>query len=148
MKAHHITVRAFSPKEASEALREILKGLLPADTKVDETVLEPEADGGVFKSEIVELTARLTRQKEVREFASKVLRGLDEYDKRLLRERLEDHVDDDCNMYLRLSKAEAKGGKMVLEHKDPIHVTFKLAAYPASRENALRSAAELLDEML
>ena len=147
MKVHHITVTAYSSREAAAGLRETLKGILPADTPIEENVIEPETEGAVFTKEMVELSSRLTKNAQMREFASKVLGGLDDYDKRNLRERLSDRVDEECNLYLRLSKAEAAAGRMVVEYKDPVHVTFKLAAYPANRENALKSASELLDEM-
>jgi RNA binding exosome subunit len=148
VKVHHATVSAFCGKDGVAALKDALKAILPSDAAVEESVIEPETEGGVFLKELVELKAHLTKQPDIREFAKKVLGSLDEYDKKRVRERLEDYVDDDCCLYLRLSKTEAASGSLVLEYKDPIHATFKLAAYPAKRENALASARELLDEML
>lgn len=148
MKVHHITVSAYCPKDGASALRKTLECILPADADIMEEVLEPEADGGVFRSEIVELKTRLTRQKDMREFALKIFGNLDEYDRRDLKETLQDRIDDECNLYLRLSKTEAASERIVFEYKDPIHVTFKLEAYPASRENALKSASELINELL
>lgn len=148
MKVHHITVSLFSSHEAATSQKALLKVFLPPEAEIDEKILEPEIEGGVFTKEIVEYRARLTKQADIRAFASKVLGGMDDYDRRQLRENLGDHVDDDCNLYLRLSKEEAACGKIVFESKDSIHVTIKLAAYPANRDNTLKSAKEFLDEML
>jgi RNA-binding protein len=148
VKVHHITVSIFCSREAAASQKELLKTVLPPDAAIEENVLEPETEGGVFTKEIVEIKAKLTKQPDIKSFAKKVLEGLDEYDRRKIKENLPDYVDDECCLYLRLSKSEAQGGRIVLEYKDPIHVTFKLAAYPANRENALKSASELLDEML
>jgi RNA-binding protein len=146
VKIHHITIRVFCDRGGVDELREILSRLLPKGAQVEETVLEPESDGGVFKNELVQLLARLTRQADIREFGSKVLLGLDDYDRRMVLERIGEHVDDDCSLYLRLSKSEAAAGSIVLEYRDPIHVTFKLAVYPAKREAAVEAARELIDE--
>ncbi len=143
MKAHHVTVTAYASPGDVEELRGTLEELLPEDTEVEENTLEPEEEGGVFTQELIELKAVVKKQKRIREFTEKVLGSLDEYDRRLA-EEIESCVDDSCNLYLRLSKQEAADGNVVLESKDPIHVRFKIAAYPAKKENALKVVEELL----
>jgi RNA binding exosome subunit len=145
VKVHHATVSAFCPPEGVSTLKGILRRILPLDSNIEEILIEPETEGGVFMKDIYELRCRLTNQAEIRELASKILVGLDVYDKKRLREKLSDFLDDECNLYVRLSKSELVAGNMVLEYKDPIHVTFKIAAYPAKRENALAGAKELVE---
>jgi RNA binding exosome subunit len=145
LKVHHATVSAFCERGGEEPLRQTLRRLLPEDAALEERAIEPETEGGVFLRGMVELRSRLTRAKDIRELAEKVIGGLDEYDRRRLKDGLPGFVDDDCNLYLRLSKEEAANGRMVLENRDPIHITFKLAAYPAKKENAMGAAGELVD---
>ena len=146
MKVHHITVSAYSGGEGAGKLKETLKSILPKDSEVEENVLEPETEGGVFTGELVELKCRLSRQADIREFTSKIFSSLDDYDRRKLLDNLPDFIDDECSLYVRLGKSEAAEGKIVLESKDSIHVTFKLAAYPAKKENAVKAARELIED--
>jgi len=148
VKVHHVTVSAFSTPEGLEGLRNVLKRLLPEEAQVEGRYIEPETDGGVFTKELYEVRCRLTKQADMKEFLKKVFGRLDEYDRGMVLKSLPDLIDDECNMYLRLSKAEASDGNIVLETKDPIHITIKLAAYPARKENAATAAKEMVDEML
>ena len=146
MKVHHITVSVFSDRGEIEVLKETLKGILPKDSVVEENVIEPETEGGVFTHEMVELKCAVKRQKDVREFTSRILGSLDDYDKRRIIDNLDSFIDDDCNLYMRLSKSEAGEGNFVLESMDSIHVAFKLAAYPAKKEKAVEVARELMED--
>ncbi|MFH1054993.1 MAG: RNA-binding domain-containing protein [Candidatus Altiarchaeota archaeon] len=148
MKAHHITVSVFAARQDVPKLSETLEAILPKDAAIDERAIEPETEGGVFMMELVELKSQLTRQKEVEEFATTLFKRLDDYDRRKILDNLESFVDDDCKLYIRLSKTEAKAGNIVLEYKDPIHVTVKLAAYPAKKENAVESARKMIEDAL
>lgn len=136
---------AFCAPDGVSTLKGILRRILPLDYPLEERRIEPETEGGVFTKEMYELRARLTKMNDITELASRIFRGLDDYDKKRVREGLSDYMDDECNLYVRLSKSELVAGHMVLEYKDPIHVTFKIAAYPAKRENALAGAKELVE---
>ena len=145
---HHATASLFCTKEEASRMRKILAGMLPQGIEIDEHVIEPELEGGVFTKELVELKAKITSQKEIKDLYSKILKGLDSYDLDRIKGHLGQYVDDECNLYLRIGKGEAESGSMVIESKDPIHFTFKLAAYPARRQNALESAHKLIEDGL
>jgi RNA-binding protein len=147
VKIHHVTVSAFArSKEESTKVRKLLSGILPPDSDIVEAVLEPETEGGVFTKELYEVKAKLVEQKSIKAFTRALIRGLDGYDRKKLLERVNDSVDDDCNLYLRLSKTEAEKGNFVLENRDSIHVTFKLAAFPAKKETAQETAKTLIED--
>lgn len=137
---------AFGKKGDAPRIRQVLLNLLPKDAEVEEKVLEPETEGEVFTHELVELKAKLTKPSEVKEFSSKVISGLDEYDREKITSGIGRYVDDGCNFYLRLSKSEAEAGNIVLESKDCIHIAFKVAAYPAKKENAVEAVRELFSD--
>jgi RNA-binding protein len=145
VNVHHVTLSAFCDRAGAQSLSASLSAVLPADSDIEEVVIEPETEGGVFLREMLELRCRLTKAKDVKEFTERLFRGLDEYDRRRIIERLADSIDDDCVLYVRLSKTEAAGGRFVLEGKDPIHVSLKLAAFPARKENAIAAAKELIE---
>jgi RNA-binding protein len=144
VKTHHLTVSVFSGKEGAGPLKAALAGMLPEGAAVEERIIGPEADAGVFRGELIELRVRLSRQVDVMGFLSVVLGGLDDYDRRRLLEGVDSAVDDGCNLYIRLSKQEFLDGNFVLESKDPLHVKVKLAVYPARREKAVEAAKELI----
>ena len=147
MKIHHITVSAYAKsKDEAAKTREILKSILPADTPIEDVAHEPETEGEVFTKELYEVKSHLESQSQIKEFTSKIIRGLDEYDRTRTLERISDHVDEDCNLYLRLSKTEAAGGNIVLENKDSIHVRIKIAAFPAKRDAAIEVARRLIED--
>jgi RNA binding exosome subunit len=148
VKVHHATVRAFCPPEGVSTLKGILRRILPMDYPIEEIRIEAETEGGVFTKEMYKLRSRLTRMNDIQELAAKIIGHLDEYDRKKMREKLSDYMDDECNLYIRLSKSELVAGNMVLEYKDPVHVTFKIAAYPAKRENALAGAKELVESAI
>jgi RNA binding exosome subunit len=146
VKIHHITVSVFSDRKKTGELEETLRSILPKDSVIEENVIEPETEGGVFTHEMVELKAGVTRQGDIRKFAATIFGSLDEYDRRRMLQNLGSYVDDECNLYVRISKSEAGGGNIVLESKDSIHITFKLAAYPARKEKAVEVAGELIED--
>jgi len=138
-------VSAYARPDDALKLRAQLAGILPKDTGVEETILEPEKEGEVFTKELVELKARLTKQLDIKEFSKRLFAGLDGYDRERLAAGLDDRVDDECVFYLRLSKTEAAEGNFVLESKDCIHVAYKMAAYPAKKEVAVALVRGLLN---
>ncbi len=65
--------------------------------------------------------------------------------KRVL-EELDQRLDEDCNLWMRLDKAAALRGEVGQASGDGLVARIKLEAYPARRENAEESARELLGD--
>lgn len=67
---------------------------------------------------------------------------------RTLRNDLDDRLDDDCNLYLRLSKQSAARERLGMATTDDvIRVKAKVAAYPAKPEAARETLGEYLDAL-
>jgi len=145
---HYVEVSAFAKEAGSDIIGEALAAILPAGIRIEEKAIEPETEGGVFTAEMYEHHATIKKATDIRDFISRLLSGLDEYDRKWVAENVERSVDEDCNFYLRLSKEEAVKGEYVLESKDPIHVRIKMAAYPADRKNALKAALAIISDEL
>lgn len=65
---------------------------------------------------------------------------------RTLRNDLDNRVDEDCNLYLRLSKQSAARERLrVATTDDVIRVQAKVAAYPAKPESARETLREYFD---
>lgn len=136
---NYVMVRGFCLPEDAESLKQTLKLILPDGIGVISGDVEAEGEAGIFTKRLTELSARIDGGKMGIMFIKSIMGGLDEYDRNWLRENALNCIDDDCNMYIRLSKEDARMGRYVLESRDCIHVRLKLAAYPKKRENALCS---------
>ncbi len=147
-KIHYILVTAFAKPEDAVKLKSLLAKTVPEGAEISEKSFEPESEGGVFTDELVGYTAKITGSKAIREFHTKLMSEMDEYDKKKLLEEVASRVDDECNLYLRLSKNEAAQGCMVFESKDCIHVRYKLACYPAKKQTAVELAQSLIKDGL
>ncbi|MFH1403806.1 MAG: RNA-binding domain-containing protein [Candidatus Altiarchaeota archaeon] len=145
MKIHYAIVNAFSREDGLEALKKSFEALIPEGVSVSQEVLEPEEEGEVFTHKLYLLESRIEKS-GAEDFFRRITGSLDEYDREELASGVEEHVDDDCIFYIRLSKREASGGRIVLDSRDCIHVKFKIAAYPATRENTLNVIGELMKD--
>jgi len=99
---------------------------------------EPESEGEVFTHDLIELKITLDKKSALDAFKH-IIGKLSDQEMESLDETLEDHVDDKCNFYMRLSKKEHK-----LMRQDPIQVKAKIAVYPARKENAIMELKEYL----
>ena len=66
-------------------------------------------------------------------------------DERDILETLEERVDEDCDLYLRLDKQAALEGRLeVVTHGDVISVSGRIESYPKNRDTAISSLREFL----
>lgn len=145
MKIHYLKVRAFAGPESLEPTRELISAILPEGAQIEEKTIEPELEGGVFTNTLHDVSAKLSGG-QAQAFLRKMLLSLDEYDFASLKEKKDLWTDDECNLYLRLSRREAAEGRMVFDSKDPLHLTVKIAAYPAKKDNAIKAINEMITE--
>ena len=64
-------------------------------------------------------------------------------------EGIEDKVDDDCILYIRLDKQKAVCGEFVIAHGgDVVSVTAKVMSHPARKEVAVNTVRDYLQSLL
>lgn len=135
MLVHYVEVRSIAATtEEPDLVEEAMRAFLPEGTEVQ--VQEAEGHHG---NPISILSARFENADEVRWLLDRLEPVLG-----LVEEELESRLDDDCNLWVRLKKGAALEGEVEPAIDDGIVVRFKLAAYPANRENARETAEELL----
>jgi len=136
---HHITFRAFAAATEDESrVRDALGIFAPLD-KI--TIIDAL---GHYDNPIKIFEATLKRR-EGRAFFELLREQLPRDDLLRLRREIEDRVDDNCELHLRLDKQAAYKGKVCLtDSTDAISVSAHMESYPAKREEAVRIARELL----
>lgn len=135
---HYVDLRAFSyATESDRRVEDALRTFLP-----DEFEVEKQSVEGHNGDRIVTLSARVEKADDVRHVLSR-LADLTEIE-RLLSE-LDDRVTENCELFLRLDKQAAFGGRAELG--GGLTLRTKVEAYPAKRENAVENARDLLSEL-
>ncbi|MFB6305224.1 MAG: RNA-binding protein [Haloferacaceae archaeon] len=130
---HYVDLRAFC--YATEDVRRVetaLRTLLPEDFEVDRAESE-----GYHGDRIVVLSARVENADDVRHVLSRLASAPD-FDRVL--DELDERVDENCSLFLRLDKQAAFHGDVRLG--EGITLRAKVEAYPAKQEAAVANARE------
>ncbi|MFB6176087.1 MAG: RNA-binding protein [Halobaculum sp.] len=135
---HYVDLRTFSyATEDDRRVEDALRTFLPEEFAVEKQSVE-----GHNGDRIVTLSARVENADDVRQVLAR-LADLTEIE-RVLSE-LDDRVTENCELFLRLDKQEAFGGRVALG--EGLTIRTKVEAYPAKRENAVENARDLLSEL-
>jgi len=95
-------------------------------------------------NKILILSCELSKQKEVTPIFQKLGKDLCGQ----IESSLEDRIDDDCTLYLRLDKQKLVQEKYVLAHHgDVLSITGKIVSHPAKKEIALTKMREFLTSL-
>jgi RNA binding exosome subunit len=135
---HYVDLRAFSyATEDVKRVEQALRALLPEDVELDRV-----ENVGHHGDRIVVLSARVERADEMRHVLDR-LSELEDLDRIL--DELDERVDDNCALFLRLDKQAAFRGDVRLG--PGITVRTKVEAYPAKKEKAVENARETLSRL-
>ena len=135
---HYVDLRAFSyATEDVKRVEQALYSLLP-----DEVELDRVENVGHHGDRIVVLSARVERADEMRHVLDR-LAELEDLDRVL--DELDERVDDNCALFLRLDKQAAFRDEVRLG--PGITVRTKVEAYPAKKEKAVANARETLSRL-
>ena len=111
----------------------------------DEESFDVDISEGLHGNPITVIDANLSHNKEY----ERLFRNIGEGPLRIVLDEIEQRVDDDCILYLRLDKQKAVQGIYEISHSgDVISVTAKIVAHPAKKEIAVKNAKEYLTRML
>jgi RNA binding exosome subunit len=135
---HYVDLRAFSyATEDVKRVEQALRSLLPEDVELDRV-----ENAGHHGDRIVVLSARVERADEMRHVLDR-LAELDDLDRVL--DELDERVNDNCALFLRVDKQAAFRGEVRLG--PGITVRTKVEAYPAKKEKAVANARETLSRL-
>ncbi|MCE8423070.1 MAG: hypothetical protein J5U17_02270 [Candidatus Methanoperedens sp.] len=140
MDIHNINFRTIvSATESEDRVRSALSNFL-FDNEID--VVNTE---GHFGNRISILQARLKGRKCI-QFIELLNSNLPSNDLDRLKNELEERMDDECNLHIRLDKQAAFQGMVKLAaSSDTIDAQIKIKAYPARYENAIAVAEKIFE---
>ena len=135
---HYVDLRAFSyATEDQKRVEEALRSLLPDDAELDRV-----ENVGHHGDRIVVFSARIDVADGMRYVLDR-LSELDDIDRVI--DELDQRVDDNCALFLRLDKQAAFRGEVRLG--SGITVRAKVEAYPAKQATAVENARETLTRL-
>ncbi len=134
---HYLDLRAFAyATEDVDRVETALRTFLPEDFPVERTESE-----GYHGDRILVLNTRVENADDVRHVLAR-LAALDDIDRVL--DELDERVDENCSLFLRLDKQAAYEGRVALG--EGLTLRGKVEAYPADKERAVENAREALAE--
>ena len=135
---HYVDLREFSyATEDQKRVEEALRSLLPDDAELDRV-----ENVGHHGDRIVVFSARIDVADGMRHVLDR-LSELDDIDRVI--DELDQRVDDNCALFLRLDKQAAFRGEVRLG--SGITVRAKVEAYPAKQATAVENARETLTRL-
>ena len=140
---HWVKVKAVCyATEDEDLIHDVMMGLTGAE---DDEVFDVDISEGLHGNPITVIDANLSHSKEY----ERLFRNIGEGPLRIVLDEIEQRVDDDCILYMRLDKQKAVQGVYEISHSgDVISVTAKIVAHPAKKEIAVKNAKEYLTRML
>ncbi|PIN76050.1 hypothetical protein COV18_01350 [Candidatus Woesearchaeota archaeon CG10_big_fil_rev_8_21_14_0_10_37_12] len=138
---HNITITVFvKPEEDKEEIKKRLIELIPFDLAEQKIKIEEQTAQGFNERKIKIYTVHLKKTTHTKQFLKNFLNLLNEEQKKLLIAQKESRLDEECNFFIRIEKeALAEKQKIQLtEGGNCYHIRLSVAAFPKTRENALK----------
>ncbi len=140
---HWVKVKAVCyATEDEDLIHDVMVDLIGSD---DEELFDVDISEGLHGNPITVIDANLSHNKEY----ERLFRNIGESPLKTVLDEIEQRVDDDCVLYLRLDKQKAVQGIYEISHSgDVISVTAKVVAHPAKKEIAVENAKAFITRML
>ena len=140
---HWVKVKAVCyATENEDLIHDVMMELTGAE---DDGSFDVDISEGLHGNPITVIDANLSHNKEY----ERLFRNIGEGPLRIVLDEIEQRIDDDCILYMRLDKQKAVQGVYEISHSgDVISVTAKIVAHPAKKEIAVKNAKEYLTRML
>ncbi|OWT32729.1 exosome protein [Methanobrevibacter sp. 87.7] len=141
---HNIKYRMFVyENEDEQELRTALDNIFP------DVVPEVEEAEGLLEDEIIILSGVIDKKRYLKDFLNNLFEELDTDEIIKLYDDIERKMDDQCNLFLRLSKEDAINEDWhIIDNGDSIHLKIKIEAYPAKKEIAVKNMKEFIKDKL
>lgn len=139
--AHSAAIRVFCGEEENESeVMNGLKSLLPFDLEKEKIAIQKQTAFGFSDKRINIFEVTLAKKRHIKAFLDGLLPRISGTDRLMLLRQLDSRVDNDANFFVRFEKETlAKHNELlVTDSGNCYHVRIKIAAYPSTKEAAVR----------
>ena len=140
-KSAKISTLAHATEDEQKVIA-ALRVFLSSDVEIKETKLK-----GHYGNPIISFRASIGQKKILHELWQHVVEKLRAGGLEKIVEIVDDRTDESCHLYLRFDKQQAYAGELALtDSGDAIHLTLKVAVYPARKKIATKLVKEFILE--
>lgn len=148
-KIYHIWVTVYSKPEDNETeVIESLRRLFPFNLEEEKILIDRKIAEGCEDRKIAILQVHLEKTRHIAKFIENLNEKLDSGQKRLIIKQKESRLDLDNHFFLRFDKDKLiKDNQCFLtDTGNCYHIKMSIAAFPTTRENALKSVEEIFSK--
>jgi hypothetical protein len=142
---HNITVSVFcKPEDDPARIEERLRAFVPFELEKEKLKVGRQKATGFNDRPITILDITLAKESHIAQFLRLLTEALADHQKALLRHQLESRLDEELTFFVRFDKAAWNEGRPELvDHGDCYHLKMRVAAFPKTREAALKVLQQL-----
>jgi len=138
--AHLIKFSVFSKQGDNETdVLNSFSSLIPFDLEEEKLELKTSTAEGFEHTKIKIFELTLTKEKHTTKFLKALINKLDDEQKQLIFKQAESRIDENLKFFLRFDKEKlVKENKLwITDEGNCFHIKISIAAFPATKENAL-----------
>jgi RNA binding exosome subunit len=138
-KSARVSTLAHATEDEQKVIA-ALRVLLSNDTEIKMAKLK-----GHYGNPIISFEASIGQRKTLSELWQRIVEKSCAGELEKIGKIVDDRIDESCHLYLRFDKQQAYVGELTLtDSGDAIHLTLKIAAYPARKEVATKLVKEFI----
>ncbi len=139
---HYIRYRAFCySTEKKDRVKKALSFLLPDEVEIEQQEIE-----GNFGNKYWLLKAKIDKSQKIRKLINFFKKELTTKKYKEIKKEIPQRINEECSFYIRFDKQKAYKNQLEpIKHGDAVVLRFKIAAYPAKKQNAIKKIQKFLE---
>lgn len=144
---HNIKVTIFcKPEEDEEKIKNALLTLFPFNLSDEKIKIKTESVDIIENRRIKIFEVLLDKQRHVSSFLENLFKTLGKEQMTALKNQIPSRVDNNCDFFIRLDKEKLFEKEFILTESGACyHIKSAIAAFPAKKENAIKTIETLLN---
>jgi RNA binding exosome subunit len=147
-KLHHIWLTVYcKPEDDEDRIVENLRKFFPFQLEDEKIRIDRRSAVGFEERRIVIFQVHLEKTRHVNQFVSKLNDTLNDSQRELLLKQEESRLDSDNHFFIRFDKDKLieEGRFFITDKGNCYHLKMSIAAYPGTREYALKVVEEIFN---
>ncbi len=143
--ANFVRLSVFCKEDEDEKqIEEGLRKLLPLDMEKEKINISRQKATGFNEKKILIMEIELRKDRHINSFLESLKANLGSAQKEMLLRQKESRLDTELNFFIRLDKERLHSGEyFVTDSGSCYHIKISIAAFPKTRENALKTLEDI-----